>query len=87
MGDRGWFWLIGAKIVCCGALLLVLAGVLSLATIGTFLSGNALPLASGGGLLAIVLARRWLRGRPSPDRRELADEPQPDPPSRIPTDG
>jgi|TARA_R110002072_G_scaffold121684_5_gene255856 ABC-type transport system involved in cytochrome c biogenesis permease component len=60
MGDRGWYWLIGAKIACCGALVLVLTGVLSLAAIGAFLSGNALPLAGGGILLSLFLARRWL---------------------------
>lgn len=50
-------WLIGAKIVCCGGLFLVLSGVVSLATIGAFVTGNALPLAAAGGTLALVA---WL---------------------------
>lgn len=60
MCDRGWYWLIGAKIACCGALVLILTGALSLAAVGTFLSGNALPLAGATTLLALFLARRWL---------------------------
>lgn len=64
MGEKGWFWLIGAKIVCCGALLLlVLTGVLSLGAIGAFLSGNALPLAGAGVVLAVLMAGRGLRMR------------------------
>tara|TARA_R110002096_G_scaffold137245_8_gene290468 strand:- start:3331 stop:3558 length:228 start_codon:yes stop_codon:yes gene_type:complete len=62
MENKTMAWLIGAKIVCCGALLLVLAGELSFAGIGAFLTGNALPLAGGGAVLTLVLARRWLRG-------------------------
>lgn len=63
MGNKTITWLIGAKIACCGVLLLIFAGVLSFAGIGTFLSGNALPLAGGGAVLALVLALRRLHGR------------------------
>ena len=56
MENKTMAWLIGAKIVCCGALLLVLAGELSFAGIGAFLTGNALPLAGGGAVLTLVLA-------------------------------
>jgi len=58
-------WLIGAKIVCCGGLFLVLSGVVSLAAIGSFVTGNALPLAAGAGLLAVLVVARWQRHRPA----------------------
>lgn len=63
MGEKGWFWLIGAKIVCCGVLLLVLTGVLSLGAIGAFLSGNTMPLAGAVVVLAVLMAGRGLRMR------------------------
>ncbi len=71
MGDKGWYWLIGAKIVCCGALLLVITGVLSIGAIGAFVTGNALPL-TGAALVAAALymqrrrSRRRAPGGPAP---------------------
>jgi len=64
MSERGWYWLIGAKVVCCGALLLVITGVLSLGAITAFLTGNALVLA-GAGLVVVAVAvqRRFFRRR------------------------
>jgi uncharacterized membrane protein len=86
VGNKSMAWLIGTKVVCCGALLLVLTGALSLGTIGTFLSGNALPLA-GGGVLALVLALRWLyRRAPMPLRRRLRSDLPPEQNRRIARD-
>jgi hypothetical protein len=52
-------WLIGAKIVCCGGLLLFFSGALSLAAVGSFVTGNALPLAGAGVLALVMVALRW----------------------------
>lgn len=73
MSPNNLRWLIGAKIACCVGLLLVVSGALSLAAVGTFLTGNALPLV-GGGALILLLARVWQRRRtPVPSPRESAD--------------
>jgi len=86
MGSRGMYWLIGAKIACCGALLLLLTGVLSLGALSAFFSGSALPLA--GAAAAVVALFLWRRSRcPSPDRRDAEDDPQPDRHSRVNADG
>lgn len=58
MGSKGWFGLIGAKIACCGILLLVLTGVLSVGVFIAVLSGNTPPLAGATIFLALFLARR-----------------------------
>jgi hypothetical protein len=73
-------WLIGAKIACCGALILVLTGVLSLGTITAVLTGNALPIA-GGAVVVLVAAAALLRQRSSlapPDGDDLGEESQTD---------
>ena len=73
MDSKNMRWLIGAKIVCCGGLLLVLTGVISLAAIGTFVTGNAVSLA-GGGAAVLLLARVWHRRRaPAPPERKSAN--------------
>lgn len=47
--NRGLAWLLAAKVVCCGALLLALTGTLSLAGIGSwFLDGGIAWLAIAG---------------------------------------
>jgi hypothetical protein len=63
MDDTKMRWLIGAKIVCCGGLLLFLSGALSLAAVGSFVTGNALSLAGGGVLALALVAVRWQRRR------------------------
>jgi hypothetical protein len=80
MGGRIIPWLIGAKIVCCGALILVLTGALSLGTITAVLTGNALPIA-GGAVVVLVAAAALLRQRSSlapPDGDDLGEELQTD---------
>jgi len=86
MGSKTMTWLIGAKIACCGALLLALSGALSLGAISTFLSGNALPLA-GISIPVLMLALRWLHSRaPIPPRRKLNDDRQPKRNSKVMSD-
>lgn len=51
-------WLIGAKIICCGALLLVLTGAVSLGTVAAVVAGKA-GLIAGGGAVALVAAAAW----------------------------
>jgi drug/metabolite transporter (DMT)-like permease len=78
MGDRGWYWLIGAKIVCCGALLLVIAGVLSFGAISSFVTGNALPLAGAALVVATVFVLRQISRRRGVGRPAVTDESQPE---------
>jgi hypothetical protein len=81
-------WLIGAKIACCGVLLLVLTGVLSLGTITAVLTGNALPIA-GGALVALGAAVALHRRRSSlapPDGDDLGEKSQTDRRARIAPD-
>jgi hypothetical protein len=86
VGNKSMAWLIGAKVVCCGALLLALTGAVSFGAVVTFVSGNALPLA-GGGALALVLALRWRhRHAPMPRRQPLNSDRQPEQSSRIARD-
>lgn len=86
MGSRGTYWLIGAKIACCGALLLGLSGVLSLGALSAFFSGSALPLA--GAAAAVVALFLWRRSRrPLPDRRDAEDDLRADRRSRVNADG
>ena len=78
MGDKGLYWLIGAKIVCCGALLLVLTGVLSIGVIGGFVTGNALPLAGAALVVAAVFVQRRRARRRTTGGSALKDAPQPE---------
>jgi len=84
MGDRGMYWLIGAKIVCCGALLLVLTGVLSVAAIAAFITGNALPLAGAALVVAAVFVHRRISRRGAADRRAHSDSQPERAPRSIP---
>jgi len=57
-------WLIGAKLACCGVLLLFLTGILSLSSIGAFMSGNAWGWVGGGLLIAaLFVIRHFMRRR------------------------
>lgn len=78
MGDRGMYWLIGAKIVCCGVLLLVIVGVLSLGGIAAFVTGNALPLAGAALVAVAVFVQRRRSRRRGADRPAFTDAPQPE---------
>lgn len=62
MSQKAWTLLIGAKIICCGALLLVLTGVVSLGGIAALVTGNTLPIA-GGGMIALIAAGTYFRSR------------------------
>jgi len=71
MGGKGMTWLIGAKIARCGALLPVLAGVVSLGALTTILTGNALPIAGGAAIaLVMVVARQTPAPGPSERRAQ-----------------
>jgi hypothetical protein len=83
LGDRGFYGLIGAKIVCCGALLLVLTGVLSLGAITTFLTGNAMVLAGAALVVAVVLVRRRVMHRGATRRQGFTASSQSKPDSRT----
>ena len=56
-------WLIGAKIVCCGALLLFLTGILSFSAIGAFISGNTGVWIGGGLVIAVLFVIRHFMRR------------------------
>src|SRR3546814_1165824 len=64
-GGRGLVWLLAAKIVCCGALLLAATGALSLSAIGAwFLDGGMIwPAAGGLAIAAVYLWRQRTRCR------------------------
>ena len=86
MGSRGMYWLIGAKIAGCGALLLLLSGVLSLGALSALFSDSALPLA--GAAAAVVALFLWHRsGHPSPESRGAEDDPQADRRDRVNANG
>jgi membrane protein implicated in regulation of membrane protease activity len=78
MGDRGLYWLIGAKIVCCGALLLVLTGVLSIGAIAALLTGNALVLAGVALVVATVFLQRRISRRRAAGQHAITDAPRPE---------
>jgi hypothetical protein len=78
MGDRSLYWLIGAKIVCCGALLLVITGVLSIGAIAAFLTGNALPLAGAALVVAAVFVQRRGSRRHAAGGPAIKDAQQPE---------
>jgi membrane protein implicated in regulation of membrane protease activity len=68
---RGLAWFLAAKVVCCGGLLLVATGALSLAGLGSWFFGDGITWLAIAGLVGALLYlwRRQRAGQLKPEQR------------------
>ena len=67
--ERGLVWLLGAKMVCCGGLVLAASGALNLASLAGWLLDSGVVWFSAAGL-ALAMIYLWRRQRAKQARSE-----------------